>query len=285
MLSFIKHCKPNAMYRSYVGTADGTDQVYVDVSYKTDAPVWERVCSVTGGPPTYTPLASPYQCLTQWDYGQVVGWTGGETTFGMYDVKTGTASVLTFRSGSRPFTIWAHGWPYYVTSYWTSGFGTDYILAEWHDYGQYPKTPSAVIASAATGTMAKQTTSMTQGADGRITAVYHNGTQLVRMASVDHGRTWAEDALLGALGTKPFESWCLGWGYRVLTYWNDGVTYMRRFDPSGARMDVSDIVVFASVAEQAVSVDWDNSGRVFAMAVDGTTPLTVISNDNGVTWA
>ena len=172
---YITRAHPDSLYRTY----EDDPNVVVERSTRIDTPTWVSVV---------TPFAGYHPCLAQ----DVTG-----TPYVLYTDNTNvirrnviTGATTNMATGKRPFERWSPGFAYRILTYWRiTGAGPNGVTY----YRRYDASGAAMDSSEQTlvSDIPEQAVSLDWQANGTLTALYSDGTDVLTLTSTDNGATWA----------------------------------------------------------------------------------------------
>ena len=172
--TYITRAHPDYLYRAY----EVDPNVVVERNTRIDTEAWTSVI---------TPFAGTQPCVAQDVTGTPwVLYTDG-TNVKRRNVITGAETTMA--TGKRPFERWAPGGAYRILTYWRiTGAGPNGVVY----YRRYDASGAAMDGSEQTlvSDVPEQAVSLDWQANGTITALYSDGTNIHTLTSTDNGTSW-----------------------------------------------------------------------------------------------
>lgn len=171
---YIVHVAPDFLLRGYEAGSD----IRVQRSTRSDIRNWADIT---------TPFAGQQPCVAQDVTGTpYVLYTDGASVK-RRNVYTGTEATMA--SGKRPFERWSPGWAFRVLTYWrVTGAGPNGVSY----FMRYDASGAVMTAETAlVSDVPEQAVSVDWQANGTLTALYSDGTNIHTLTSTDNGATWA----------------------------------------------------------------------------------------------
>jgi len=172
--TYITRARPDILYRAY----EVDPNVVVERNTRIDTLEWSSVI---------TPFAGQHPCVAQDVSGTPwVLYTDG-TNVKRRNVLTGAEANMA--SGKRPFERWSPGWAFRVLTYWrVTGAGPNGVSY----FMRYDASGAVMTAETAlVSDVPEQAVSVDWQANGTLTALYSDGTNIHTLTSTDNGATWA----------------------------------------------------------------------------------------------
>jgi|GEM_PF-5296171 len=162
----------------YLLTYERGSNVWVERNTRIDTLEWSSVI---------TPFAGQQPCVAQDATGTpYVLYTDG-TNVKRRNVLTGAEANMA--TGKRPFERWSPGWAFRVLTYWrVTGAGPNGVSY----FMRYDASGAVMTAETAlVSDVPEQAVSVDWQANGTLTALYSDGTNIHTLTSTDNGATWA----------------------------------------------------------------------------------------------
>ena len=122
--------------------------------------------------------------------------------------------------------------------------------------------------------------------DGRLYAVWHNGTDILQSISLDLGKSWSTAMSIGITGTNPRLLIQEEHGLQYYFYIDSGALKLLRSGNFAAEyIDASPITVVASLDDQTVAAEIGPDGGVIVGYIASNSWQQVRSSDLGRTWS